>query len=65
MLVGRRRHGLWLVITVTVILLGCLVAAWYLQYHRQISPQNPMHEQTSVPDRPRVAVVGRVVVGRV
>jgi hypothetical protein len=46
MLVGRRGHGLWLVIAVAVVLLGCLVAAWYLQYHRQMYPQHPLHEQT-------------------
>ncbi len=59
MLVGRRRQGMWLVITVTVVLLACLLAAWYLQYHRQANPQQPLHEQTSIPGLYGPAAIGQ------
>jgi hypothetical protein len=65
MLVGSRKHGLWLAIAVAAILLACLSAVLLTRYHRQANPQSPMHEQSRRQHNPQRLLPGiQVVTGR-
>jgi heme/copper-type cytochrome/quinol oxidase subunit 3 len=48
MVCGNRRQGLWLFVSIGIIVVAAMIAAWFTRFHRQTQAEPPMHDQTQL-----------------